>query len=140
MLRNIPSWIEGWGWEQVNRTISVTRAEINAGTKKGMAETRNRMTSKIRSQHAGLPGAAISTLDVDRRRGRRPGKRAGPVRLAIAQPLHTPAISSGSIHAHAAPAAQLALCSEEKPHHCHRRLVAEYFKEKWENVLIEHVL
>jgi hypothetical protein len=49
--------------------------------------------------------------------------------LAIAQPPHTPAISSGSTHAHAAPAVQLALCSEEKPHHCHRGLVAEYFKE-----------
>jgi len=23
------------------------------------------------------------------------------------------------------------LCSEDKPHHCHRRLVAEYLKEKW---------
>src|SRR5580658_1026609 len=23
------------------------------------------------------------------------------------------------------------LCSEEKPDHCHRRLVAEYLKEKW---------
>ncbi len=31
------------------------------------------------------------------------------------------------------------LCSEEKPHHCHRRLVAEYFKEKWGNVEIEHI-
>jgi uncharacterized protein (DUF488 family) len=31
------------------------------------------------------------------------------------------------------------LCSEETPHHCHRRLVAEYFKEKWEGVDIEHL-
>lgn len=23
------------------------------------------------------------------------------------------------------------LCSEDKPHHCHRRLVAEYLREKW---------
>ena len=23
------------------------------------------------------------------------------------------------------------LCSEDKPHHCHRRLVAEYLKDKW---------
>lgn len=23
------------------------------------------------------------------------------------------------------------LCSEDKPHHCHRRLVAEYFKRHW---------
>ena len=32
------------------------------------------------------------------------------------------------------------LCSEEKPHHCHRRLVAEYLKDKWGNVEIEHIL
>jgi len=31
------------------------------------------------------------------------------------------------------------LCSEEKPHHCHRRLVAEYLKEKWGNIEIEHI-
>jgi len=31
------------------------------------------------------------------------------------------------------------LCSEEKPHHCHRRLVAEYLKEHWESVQIEHL-
>jgi uncharacterized protein (DUF488 family) len=31
------------------------------------------------------------------------------------------------------------LCSEEKPHHCHRRLVAEYLKDKWGNVEIEHL-
>ena len=31
------------------------------------------------------------------------------------------------------------LCSEEKPHHCHRRLVAEYLKEMWGNVEIEHL-
>jgi len=31
------------------------------------------------------------------------------------------------------------LCSEETPHHCHRRLVAEYLKEKWECVEIEHI-
>lgn len=31
------------------------------------------------------------------------------------------------------------LCSEEKPHHCHRRLVAEYLKEKWGNVEIVHI-
>jgi uncharacterized protein (DUF488 family) len=28
------------------------------------------------------------------------------------------------------------LCSEEKPHHCHRRLVAEYLKDKWGQVEI----
>ena len=32
------------------------------------------------------------------------------------------------------------LCSEEKPNHCHRRLVAEYLKGKWEGVEIEHIL
>lgn len=31
------------------------------------------------------------------------------------------------------------LCSEDKPHHCHRRLVAEYLRERWENVGIEHL-
>ena len=31
------------------------------------------------------------------------------------------------------------LCSEESPHHCHRRLVAECLKEKWGNVGIEHI-
>ncbi|MBI4876854.1 MAG: DUF488 domain-containing protein [Acidobacteria bacterium] len=31
------------------------------------------------------------------------------------------------------------LCSEEKPDHCHRRLVAEYLKEKWGAVEIEHI-
>ncbi len=31
------------------------------------------------------------------------------------------------------------LCSEEKPHHCHRRLVAEYLKQNWGDVEIEHI-
>ena len=31
------------------------------------------------------------------------------------------------------------LCSEDKPHHCHRRLVAEYLESKWEDVRIEHL-
>ena len=31
------------------------------------------------------------------------------------------------------------LCSEEKPDHCHRRLVAEYLKEKWGDVEIAHI-
>ena len=31
------------------------------------------------------------------------------------------------------------LCSEDKPHHCHRRLVAEYLKDKWGDVSIEHL-
>lgn len=32
------------------------------------------------------------------------------------------------------------LCSEDKPAHCHRRLVAEYLKGKWGNVQIEHII
>lgn len=31
------------------------------------------------------------------------------------------------------------LCSEEKPVNCHRRLVAEYLKDKWGAVEIEHI-
>jgi len=31
------------------------------------------------------------------------------------------------------------LCSEDKPHYCHRRLVAEYLKEKWKDVEIFHL-
>ncbi len=31
------------------------------------------------------------------------------------------------------------LCSEDKPHHCHRRLVAEYLKDKWSDVEIVHL-
>jgi uncharacterized protein (DUF488 family) len=31
------------------------------------------------------------------------------------------------------------LCSEDKPHHCHRRLVAEYLKDQWSDVEIEHL-
>lgn len=31
------------------------------------------------------------------------------------------------------------LCSEETPEHCHRRLVAEYLKEKWGDVEIIHL-
>ncbi len=31
------------------------------------------------------------------------------------------------------------LCSEDKPHHCHRRLVVEYLKEKWGDVEIRHL-
>jgi uncharacterized protein (DUF488 family) len=31
------------------------------------------------------------------------------------------------------------LCSEDKPHHCHRRLVVEYLREKWGDVEIEHL-
>ncbi|HEY3971545.1 MAG TPA: DUF488 domain-containing protein [Candidatus Sulfotelmatobacter sp.] len=32
------------------------------------------------------------------------------------------------------------LCSEPTPEHCHRRLVAEYLKDKWGGVEIEHIL
>jgi uncharacterized protein (DUF488 family) len=31
------------------------------------------------------------------------------------------------------------LCSEDKPHYCHRRLVAEYLQRHWEGVTIEHL-
>ncbi len=31
------------------------------------------------------------------------------------------------------------LCSEDKPHHCHRRLVAEYLRPKWGNLEISHL-
>ena len=32
------------------------------------------------------------------------------------------------------------LCSEDKPHHCHRRLVAEYFTRHWPDVAVFHLL
>lgn len=31
------------------------------------------------------------------------------------------------------------LCSEDKPHNCHRRIVAEYFKQHWVDVEIAHL-
>lgn len=32
------------------------------------------------------------------------------------------------------------LCSEDKPHHCHRRIVAEYFRSHWdEGMTISHL-
>lgn len=32
------------------------------------------------------------------------------------------------------------LCSEHKPHHCHRRLVAEYLNKKWGgNITVKHL-
>lgn len=31
------------------------------------------------------------------------------------------------------------LCSEDKPDHCHRRLVAEYLREQWGDVQIVHI-
>jgi uncharacterized protein (DUF488 family) len=32
------------------------------------------------------------------------------------------------------------LCSEEKPHQCHRRLVAEYLNQRWGNLQINHIV
>lgn len=31
------------------------------------------------------------------------------------------------------------LCSEDKPHHCHRRIVAEYFRRHWGDLEISHL-
>jgi len=31
------------------------------------------------------------------------------------------------------------LCSEDKPHHCHRRLVAEYLGEHWGEINVSHL-
>ena len=31
------------------------------------------------------------------------------------------------------------LCSEDKPHQCHRRLVAEYLQGKWDSVQVDHL-
>jgi uncharacterized protein (DUF488 family) len=31
------------------------------------------------------------------------------------------------------------LCSEDKPHHCHRRLVAEYLSAKWKRAEVVHL-
>ena len=32
------------------------------------------------------------------------------------------------------------LCSEDKPHHCHRRLVAEYLRDHWGDMDIRHLV
>jgi uncharacterized protein YeaO (DUF488 family) len=32
------------------------------------------------------------------------------------------------------------LCSEHLPHHCHRRLVAEYFNAKWGGIKTTHLI
>ena len=32
------------------------------------------------------------------------------------------------------------LCSEDRPHHCHRRLVAEYLSGEWSVVNVEHLV
>jgi len=31
------------------------------------------------------------------------------------------------------------LCSEKKPHHCHRRLVAEYLQKHWDGLSTKHL-
>ena len=31
------------------------------------------------------------------------------------------------------------LCSEDKPHHCHRRLVADYLKTHWGEIEVSHL-
>lgn len=31
------------------------------------------------------------------------------------------------------------LCGEDKPHHCHRRLVAEYLSDRWGGVDVHHL-
>ena len=31
------------------------------------------------------------------------------------------------------------LCSEDKPHHCHRRLVAQYLDDRWGGIEIRHL-
>jgi uncharacterized protein (DUF488 family) len=32
------------------------------------------------------------------------------------------------------------LCSEDQPHHCHRRLVAEYLQQQWGDVEVVHIV
>jgi uncharacterized protein (DUF488 family) len=32
------------------------------------------------------------------------------------------------------------LCSEDKPHHCHRRLVTEYLKQHWGDIDVSHLI
>lgn len=32
------------------------------------------------------------------------------------------------------------LCSEDKPHHCHRKLVADYLAERWGNMKVTHLV
>jgi uncharacterized protein (DUF488 family) len=31
------------------------------------------------------------------------------------------------------------LCSEDSPHYCHRRLVAEYLQRQWGNTVVHHI-
>jgi uncharacterized protein (DUF488 family) len=32
------------------------------------------------------------------------------------------------------------LCSEHQPHHCHRRLVADYLKQHWGDIEVDHLV
>ena len=32
------------------------------------------------------------------------------------------------------------LCSEDKPHHCHRRLVAQYLSDHWNEMEVQHLM
>lgn len=32
------------------------------------------------------------------------------------------------------------LCSEDKPHHCHRRLVVDYLRSKWGELDVKHLI
>jgi uncharacterized protein (DUF488 family) len=32
------------------------------------------------------------------------------------------------------------LCSEDKPHHCHRRLVVDYLQKRWGNLSVMHII
>jgi uncharacterized protein (DUF488 family) len=32
------------------------------------------------------------------------------------------------------------LCSEDTPHHCHRRLVVDYLQKRWGNLTIKHIV
>ena len=32
------------------------------------------------------------------------------------------------------------LCSEDQPHHCHRRLVADYLNQEWGGISVNHIV
>jgi Protein of unknown function, DUF488 len=32
------------------------------------------------------------------------------------------------------------LCSENTPHHCHRRLVLDYLQKRWGNLVVKHII
>lgn len=49
-------------------------------------------------------------------------------RRRIEETLEKEAIANGCL-----------LCSEHEPHHCHRRLVAEYLEQHWGDVAINHL-